>query len=72
MSIAQDDIIKILDKVIDTGIPITLKRKGKYLVISPFKAASKLDQLEEHSDFINGDPEAIVHMDWSSEWKPPL
>ena len=68
----KSDILNILDKVIETGRPVTVERKGKHLIISPSKASSKLDQLEEHGDFIQGDPEEIVHMDWSAEWRHPL
>lgn len=68
----KNDILKILDKVIETGRPVTVERKGKHLIISPSKASSKLEQLEEHLDYIKGEPEAIVHMDWSTEWKHPL
>jgi len=71
ISDTKNDILKILDKVIETGRPVTVERKGKHLIIST-KASSKLDQLEEHCDFIQGDPEEIVHMDWSAEWRHPL
>lgn len=31
----QDDIFKLLDNVVKTGIPLEFKRKGKRLVIRP-------------------------------------
>jgi hypothetical protein len=67
---SEEDIYKILDQVLETGDPATVILKGKRLLISPYQPISKLDLLEEHPDFIIGDPEELVHMDWSAEWKP--
>jgi hypothetical protein len=65
-----EDIFKILNQVLETGTPATVVLKGKRLLISPNQTLSKLDLLEEHKNFITGDPEDFVHVDWSSEWKP--
>jgi hypothetical protein len=66
----EKNIYKILNQVLETGDPATVVLKGKQLLISPSQAICKLDLLEEHPNFIIGDPEELVHMDWSSEWKP--
>ena len=39
---------------------------GKVLKIVPEKT-NKLGNLEKH-EVINGDPEELVHIDWSNEW----
>jgi hypothetical protein len=57
----KNNIYEVLDQVIETGKPATFERKGKRLLISPAQTFSKLDRLEEHPDFISGDPEEIVH-----------
>jgi hypothetical protein len=67
-----ENIFKILDQVLETGDPATVIVKGKRLLISPSQAISKLDLLEEHPNFIIGDPEELVHLDWASEWKPHI
>jgi len=66
----QKDIFQILDKVAETGVPREIERKGKRLIICP--AENKLDRLESHPEFIIGDPDDLVHMDWSTDWKPHL
>ena len=66
----QKDIFQILDKVAETGIPLEIKRRGKRLIICP--AENKLDRLEPHPEFIVGNPDDLVHIDWSTEWKPQL
>jgi len=71
-SIVQRDIIGLLDKVVKTGVPVEIERKGKRLLISPAEKRRNLDCLEEHPDFIVGNPDDLVHIDWSAEWKPQL
>lgn len=66
----KKDMANLLDEVIETRIPIEIEIKGKRLLISPVESPSKLDRLEEHPGFMVGDPEDLVHLDWSSEWRP--
>lgn len=66
----QNDIFQLLDKVIKTGVPVEIERKGKRLLISPAEKRRDLDSLEEHPEFIVGNPDDLVHIDWSTEWKP--
>jgi hypothetical protein len=68
----QRDILELLDKVVKTGVPMEIVRKGKRLLISPAEKRRNLDRLEEHPDFIVGNPDDLVHIDWSAEWKPQL
>jgi hypothetical protein len=68
----QNDIFQLLDKVIKTGVPVEIERKGKRLLISPAEKRRDLDSLEEHPEFIVGNPDDLVHIDWSAEWKPQL
>ena len=68
----QKDILKLLDKVVKTGVPLEIERKGKRLLISPAKKHRDLDRLENHPDFVVGNPDDLIHIDWSSEWEPQL
>ena len=63
----RSNIYKFLDQVLETGIPLEIKRKGQMLKIVPEKKKSKLDNLVEHNSIV-GDPEDLVHVDWSHEW----
>lgn len=62
------DIFRLLDKVIETGKPLEIERKGKVLQIIPKEFISKLSRLAKH-DCLLCDPEEVVHMDWEKEWK---
>ena len=64
----RENIYKVLDQVLETGIPAEIQRKGKILKIVPPAGQSKLDNLKKHN-ILKGNPEDIVHMDWSAEWK---
>ncbi len=68
----QNDIFQLLDKVIKTGVPVEIERKGKRLLISPAEKRRDLDSLEQHPEYIVGNPDDLIHIDWSTEWKPQL
>ena len=63
----RSNIYNILNEVIDTGIPIEINKGGKHLKIILVKPKNKLANLTEHPDFINGDPEELVEMNWEGE-----
>ncbi len=65
----RQNIYQLLDRVIETGQPLELERKGRKLRIVPVGPCSRLDRLPKRK-CIQGDPEELVSMDWSSEWKP--
>jgi hypothetical protein len=67
------NVYRLLDEVLDTGKPLEIERNGKLLVIAPKeekKKGSKLDNLPQRQGAIVGDPDELIHMDWSSEWNP--
>ncbi|MGH8899018.1 MAG: type II toxin-antitoxin system Phd/YefM family antitoxin [Egibacteraceae bacterium] len=66
----RQDIYRLLDQVLETGVPLEIERRGKRLRIVPAQTRSKLDRVVGRPDFIVGDPDEVVHMDWSGEWKP--
>ena len=68
----QKNFLRLLDRVAKTGVPVEIQRKGKRLLVTPVEKKRKLEQLEPHPEFIVGDPDDLVHIDWSSEWEPSL
>lgn len=67
----RQNIYKLLDRVAKTGVPIEITRKGVRLKIIAEPVGGKLKNLKKRKLFAPGvDPESIVHMDWSKEWKP--
>jgi prevent-host-death family protein len=64
----RSDLYKIMDRVLDTGVPVEIERRGRKIRIIPVPPKSKLDNLVKRPGTIIGDPEEIVHLDWSDEW----
>ncbi len=63
----REDIYRILDEVLATGVPVEVVRKGQILKIVPERRGSKLARLKKRSVFV-GDPDDIIGMDWSKYW----
>ncbi len=68
-SALRKDVYQLLDQVLETGNPLTVKRKSGLLKIVPKQSVSRFSKLKPRQG-LHGDPEDIVHMDWSGEWKP--
>jgi antitoxin (DNA-binding transcriptional repressor) of toxin-antitoxin stability system len=66
----RQNIYRLLDEVLETGVPLEIERKGKRLQIVPEQPRSKLDRLAPHPGSIVGDPDDLIHMDWSEYWSP--
>lgn len=66
------DLYNAVDHVLETGEPLEIERKGRKLLIVPTPVEDKFASLIKRESSIIGDPEDIVHMDWSSEWNPTL
>ena len=66
----RENIYRILDQVLETGVPVEIERHGKLLKIVPTTMPEKLDNLIKRKDFLRGDPEDVVHLDWSRAWQP--
>ena len=69
-SALRNDIYNLLDEVVE-GTEIKVQRKGTVLKITRVEKQSKLSRLTRH-DCIVGDPDDLVHMDWSGEWNSDL
>lgn len=65
----RENVYRILDEVLATGVPVEIERKGRLLRVVPVQPASRLEKLERRG-FVLADPEALVHLDWSGEWRP--
>ena len=65
----RKNLYRMLDRVIETGVPLEIDRDGTILRIVPPSNRGKLDDLEPR-EYLRGDPEDLVHLDWSEEWSP--
>lgn len=68
----RQDIYNILDSVIETGEPVQIARKGRVLrILADPLPGSKLSRIVKRPGLLC-DPEELVEIDWSKEWKPFL
>lgn len=70
------DLYHVLDQILATGEPVEIIRKGRVLRIivadDPPKRVN-LDDLRPMPGFVvTGDPDDLVHMDWSEYWNDDL
>ncbi len=64
----RENIYRLLDQVLETGLPIEIERKGRRLRIVPVHGPSKFDNLVERPETVCGDPDELVSIDWSTSW----
>ncbi len=67
----RSNLYNLLGQVLETGTPLEIELKGRQLLVLPAEQTSKLSRLVTH-DCIKGDPQDLVHNDWSGEWKHDL
>jgi hypothetical protein len=63
------DVYRVLDSVLETGVPVEIERKGRVLKIVEDRPGSKLSKLVRRP-YLQGQPEDIIHIDWSQDWRP--
>lgn len=64
----RQDVYRLLDQVLETGEPLEISRKGRTLRVVADQPTSWLERITPIPDLIHGDPEDLVHVDWSGEW----
>ncbi len=69
-SALRKDIYRLLDRVAETGIPLEIERKGRVLQIIALEPPDRLSALPRREDFLVCEPEELLGLDWSEEWKP--
>ncbi|MBY0504383.1 MAG: type II toxin-antitoxin system Phd/YefM family antitoxin [Bryobacteraceae bacterium] len=65
----REDIYQILDRVLENGQPVEILRNGQLLRIVAVNPPSKFSRLVQR-DCIVGNPDDLISVDWSHEWKP--
>ncbi len=64
----RQNVYRLLDETLATRKPLEVRRKGHTLrIVADPAPRGKLEALVPH-DCIKGDPEDLVHVDWSDTW----
>ena len=67
------ELYAVLDRVLDTGEPVIIERKGRRLRLSLEEARLPPRGRKwpaPRPQWVKGDVEELVHIDWSAEWRP--
>lgn len=65
----RQNIYRLIDRVLDTGEPLEIKRKGRTLRLVPDdERPDRLAAIHTNPGVVVGDAEELVSMDWSAEW----
>lgn len=63
----RTDIYNLLDEILQTGLPIEIKKGDRRLRIIPVEKMDKFQNLISRSDVIQGDPDSLVLVNWEEE-----
>lgn len=63
----RTNIYNLLDEVLETGIPLEIKKANRRLLIMPVAKADKLQNLISRPEIIQGDPDDLVEISWEDE-----
>lgn len=68
----RENIYRVLDQVLETGEPVEIVRGRRRLKILPADEPPKRkpDRLTARPKALIGNPQDLVHLDWSKAWKP--
>ena len=63
----RSNIYKLLDEVLNSGVPIEINKGGKLLRIVPVAKSNKLQNLISRPNVIKGNPDDLVNISWEKE-----
>ncbi len=71
----RQNLYSILDAVLESGVPVEIKRRGRLLRIVPGEdpeadRLGRLRRIAPRPDLMLVDPEELVGVDWSDLWSP--
>ncbi len=64
----RKQLYKVVDEVLQTGVPVEIERHGQTLLLVPAAPSAKLTRLKRR-DVIVGDPDELVSLN-VAEWHP--
>ncbi|MEX1184423.1 MAG: type II toxin-antitoxin system Phd/YefM family antitoxin [Gemmatimonadota bacterium] len=69
ISALRADLYRLIDRVLETGVPLEVERRGAMLKIVPSARRGRLIGLRAADGYFAADPGSLVHTDWSNEWR---
>lgn len=70
------ELYRVLDEVLATGESVEVVRESGSVILKPAvsekRARGRRRKPSSNPNLVVGDPDDLVHFDWSSHWKPRL
>lgn len=64
------NIYQLIDRVLETGEPLEIERRGRILRVLPPQGRDLERLLPPCEGVYTGDAQELVSLDWSDHWKP--
>lgn len=72
----RSELYRVLDEVLATGESVEVVRESGSVILKPAtsekRTRGKRRQPKGNPNLVVGNPDDLVHFDWSSYWKPRL
>jgi antitoxin (DNA-binding transcriptional repressor) of toxin-antitoxin stability system len=65
----RQDLFRVVDRVLETGVPVAIERQGKTVLLAPQAAPPKLSRLKRRK-LVKGDPRSLVDLK-VTRWREP-
>lgn len=66
----RQNLFRVVDRVLETGVPVAIERQGKTVLLTPQAAPSKLARLKRRK-LVRGDPRSLVDAR-AAKWREPV
>lgn len=66
----RQNVYRLLDQVLSTGMPLEIERNGRLLRITPAETGSRIERVTPRPALITGDAADLASLDWSESWRP--
>jgi hypothetical protein len=63
------ELYKTLDRVLETGEPVEVDRRGQRVLMVRERNASRISRLLKHPGTISGDPDDLPGLTWEDAWR---
>lgn len=63
----RTNLYHLLDEVLNTGVPIEIKKRNRKLRITTVEKVDKFQNLISRPHVVLGDPESLVALNWEDE-----
>lgn len=69
VSALRANLYRLLDRVLETGRPLEVERRGERLKIVRSERQSRLSLVRPAQGYLNVDADELLGLDWSGEWR---